>query len=64
MFILYMDMFYKKNRYCDNNRLKRDFQNDFGIQGVVLQLDRNLSDNFLRQRMTSRFLHATLYGGT
>lgn len=36
MFILYMDMFYKKNRYCDNNRLKRDFQNDFGIQGVVL----------------------------
>lgn len=25
---------------------------------VLLQLDRNLSDNFLRQRMTSRFLRA------
>lgn len=24
---------------------------------VLIQLDRNLSDNFLRQRMTSRFLH-------
>lgn len=28
---------------------------------MLLQLDRNLSDNFLRQRMTSRFLHAALY---
>lgn len=37
MFILYMDMFYKKNRHYDNNIwLKRDFQIDFGLLGVAL----------------------------
>lgn len=28
---------------------------------LLLRLDRNLSDNFLRQCMTSRFLHAALH---
>lgn len=37
MFILYTDMLYKKNRCGDSNiRLKRDFRNDFGLQGVAL----------------------------
>lgn len=37
MFVLYIDVFYKRNRYSnDNIRLKRHFQNDFGLQGVAL----------------------------